>query len=236
MRRPAVLLAALAVLAPATCFAQGALLLDWDGCSADGTKDKFFACDTNVGDPFEMYASIRLPATLPALGTATFSFHVNVEGAGIPPWWQTAFGACRSQALDVPFQPAHFLTACPVLWNSSEIGGTFQLRDSTDPAFDFQVYGAAAGAASRALADGTEYVVLKITLDRTRSVGPDACAGCALGAEIVFDLCDLQQGGNYPRWTITAPAWPGANRVTWNAGPPVATANRTWGAIKGLYR
>ena len=226
---------ALMALSPSPGFAQGGLLLHWDDCSEGGTKDKVFACDTNEGDPFVLYASFTPPAALPRLLSATFSFHVGVEGGSPVPWWQTNFGACRSQAIDIPFRPGDLITNCPIFW-SGPLGGTFQLRDDQVPGFDFQLYGAAAGSHMDVRADGTEWTLQKITLTRAHSTGDASCAGCLLGAEVVFDLCLLDQVGSSPDYAITQAAWPGANRATWNAGPPTVAVARSWGAIKGLLR
>ncbi len=236
MRMGPALGALLALLLPSAALAQGNLILDWNDCSTGGAKDQFFACDTNDGAPFVAYASIILPDTLPGVVTATFSFDLNVEGAWPVPWWQVSFGSCRSQSLDVPFGSWKLETSCLPLWNDVQTAGTFQIRDAERPGFEMQVYGGAAGSASHARPDGTEYVAIEMRIDRAHTVGPDACAGCSLGAEIVFDLCVLDQGGHGPTYVLTQPAWPGANRITWNAGPPVAAANRTWGAIKTLFR
>lgn len=227
---------ALAVFVPSPGHAQGGLLLHWNGCSADGAKDQFFACNANDGEPFVLYASLFAPDTLPGLQSASFKIHVAIEGGALVPWWQTEFGACRSEAIDVPFQPGEFQAACADFWASDRIGGTFQVREPLASGFALTLYGAGLGTAPGVGAAGPERVVLKLTLDRSKSTGPDACAGCFLGAEIVFAECVLAQRVGLPTYVITQPAWPGAARVTWNGGAPVAVANRTWGAIKQLYR
>jgi hypothetical protein len=90
----------------------------------------------------------------------------------------------------------------------------------------------------------TETVVFKWTVLKAKSVGAGACAGCASGACIVLNEIQFQgqndlSEADYVR--VTQPIV--NNHISYNAAAGLPTCpdmvpvkNRTWGAVKALYR
>jgi hypothetical protein len=84
---------------------------------------------------------------------------------------------------------------------------------------------------------GSEYFLFNLMLDNTTTVGASACAGCSEPATVVFSGLLLQRLGQYP---IGFSFPDRSNVVTWQSASascrPEPARNRTWGAIKALYR
>ena len=77
-----------------------------------------------------------------------------------------------------------------------------------------------------------EHYAFRLVIDDARSVGPGACYGCFRGATITLDYIRLLPTRS-PTVTITTPL--SSKTVTWQGGF-VPVLNRSWGAIKRLYR
>jgi hypothetical protein len=88
---------------------------------------------------------------------------------------------------------------------------------------------------------GTEYHLMALRINGTRTVGPGACTGCATPVCLSFVLLSLSEA---PATTyyLNSPLY--NNYITWQDGGvtgngcPGATPalNRTWGQLKSIYR
>ena len=88
-----------------------------------------------------------------------------------------------------------------------------------------------------------EYYIQRILITNARSTGVGACSGCQDGACIVLNSTLLTQPAGVGDYLLTNPL--NRNWVQWQGGAgdvpggcPAATPtqNRTWGAVKSLYR
>jgi hypothetical protein len=246
MRRFTWLLALLLTVPGPATHAQSGLNLYWDGCSDGGTMVKTFACNTSTGNPFLLYASVIVPADMPQFAAAQVIIDANFNGTSVPSWWQIAAGQCRANAVSVSFDPNSFTTNCEALWAGASPVSVFAVQ--------YGVHGNANGLRLNAaaavpqdqeisvVADGSELVVCRVAVSRTKTTGADACAGCVTGACLLLGEIKLQQPAALNAdYTLTNPA--ANNFVMWNGytlywcgGVWDAARNRTWGQVKGLYR
>lgn len=89
---------------------------------------------------------------------------------------------------------------------------------------------------------GVEYYAFRLLLSQENSVGAGACGGCDAPVCIVMNQLTIGQPAGMGDYVLQSAA--DRNYVTWQggdiggAGCPIATParNRTWGAIKSLYR
>jgi hypothetical protein len=244
MKTIVALAAALMILgASASVAATGGLNLFWNGCSDGGVSTQVFACNTNSGLAFTMYASLILPQDMPFFASSTAIIDVTFSSASIPAWWQVLTGQCSANRVSESYDSASFATNCPNIWLGEANLSVFQVQQGVSHGPNsIRLNGGAAVPAGSELyhvADGTELVVCKVSIFRTKTVGTGSCAGCNIGACFVLNECKLYEPGDYGDCTITAPAV--SNFVTWQAGAPscpgaTPSQNRTWGAVKNLYR
>lgn len=245
MKRIVTLAVALMILgASESMAAGGGINLFWDGCSVGGVSTKTFACDSNTGTAFTLYASLILPQDMPFFAACSAIIDMTFSGPSIPAWWQTLTGQCSAFRISESYDSASFVTNCPDIWQGSPNLSVFQAQPATGgrQANTLRLNGGAAVPAGSELyhvADGTELVVCKVSIGRAKTVGTGSCAGCNVGACIVLSECKSQEPGDYGDCTITQPAV--SNFVTWQVGSPLCpqstpTQNRTWGSVKNLYR
>lgn len=245
MKKVTTLLALCLTLGVSSAFAQAGLNLYWDGCSDGGTSAKTFACDVNTGAAFSLYASVVLPAPMIQFLGTTAIVDVNVDDVTLPAWWQARPGDCRQNSVAVSFDPNAFVTNCVDIWNGAVPLSVLDLQPTAMGVHGANWLRINAGAVVPSgqeydiPADGTELVVCKVTVNRAKTTGTGACAGCATAACIVLNECKLQTPAGAHDQTVTQE---GTSRwVTWNGTPvgcPGTTpaVNRTWGAVKSLYR
>jgi len=70
-----------------------------------------------------------------------------------------------------------------------------------------------------------------------RSGGANACAGCATPAQVeLTEVVLLSTTSGLNLIQLTTPTAPGSNVVQYTGSDHTPTRNRTWGAIKALYR
>lgn len=241
MRRIAALFVTLLALAAPPAMAQGGLNLYWNGCSADAehAQSMTFACDTNTGPSFALWASVIVPADMPRFAGAHAIVDVYFWYRGsVPSWWLTNSGQCRAHAISMTFAPVEIATSCPDIWGGSAIVSVFQPQLGVQGPNTLRLDGAAAiqvGQEIHVPADGAELNVGKILISRVKSTGAGACAECSSCAVLAFSQCKLQQAAGVGDYTVTQPL---SGFVSWNGScpPPDAAQNRTWGAVKGMYR
>ena len=244
MRRASFLLlaAVLLVSVPAQSLAgaERSLALAWDDCYNEGNgggATKSFACDTNEGDVFKLIASV-----VPPLGMLTYVgqaavFDLQTGATALPDWWR--IGACRVSS-SLTAAPNAGGSSCLELVDEEHFGGLDYAIASQGNPRQARLRTAFAFDASRAtaLTGGEERALLEIRLDRSRTAGPGACAGCGEALCIVLNSVLLDElDTNTPRVVLTSGPqamvlWQSPGQ--WNCITP--TKPRTWGQLKSLYR
>ncbi len=252
MRRLLLLSLALLGAGAPRAFAQSGLRLLWDQCLADGgVTQTLFDCTKNAGAA-ALNASVIIPADMPQFAAAQVIIDVHVADGTIPPWWQVAAGQCRENRLTASYDPTGFPWSehCPAIWGEvaplqiqtiqPEISGPGMFRAISAAALP-------AGSERSLVADGTELTVCRVVVLHAKTVGQGACDGCRVGACFWLKEIYLEQLAGLPSQRITDArrnAIVGHNAV-WDysiefqsSGLTCTTPalNRTWGAIKTLYR
>ena len=247
MKRLITLAATFLVLGASSAMAQSGLTMYWDNCSDGGANQKTFACAVNTGSDI-FYVSVVIPSSMPSFAASSAIIDMTFEDAGIPAWWQTLGGQCRANAIGMTFDPLNFTTNCGDVWQGSANLSVFQPQQGTN----VQGHGAntlrlnsgaaiPAGSEIALTADGSELVVGKVTITHSKTVGTGACAGCTTPVCIVLNECKLQQPAGVGDFTVLNEAAGKTRSLTFNGTPAncptnTPTQNRTWGAVKSLYR
>jgi len=243
MKKILTLAAALMVFGASASLAQGGLNLNWDGCSDGGVAAKTWACNSNTtGGALAIFGSVVVPHDMPLFAATSAIVDIAFTGGTIPAWWMTLAGQCSANRVDMSFAASVLVTNCGNIWQDSPNLAVFQVQQGVNGPDRVRLNGGAAvpaGSELPTVADGSELSFCKISIGKSKTVGTGSCAGCLTGACIVLNECKLQQPAGVGDYTVTNPA--ARNFVSWQAGGPVCpqatpSQNRTWGAVKNLYR
>jgi hypothetical protein len=235
-----VLLLAAAVLSAASpARAQWGINLFVDECGAGTTQASVTnACTLNSGTAFTLVGSAVIPE-LTRVGFIGCMSTLDVAPSDwvVPDWWR--LDACRAVGF-IASDGATVTSACPSIWenglpattmiNGFPIYGGAHMRLyigsvlAIENAYDFTGDGA------------TELGVFRLTVTHRKTLGDGACTGCTTGAVVVLQEINLQTLTDTPD-TFLRLTNPLVNTsVSYNGGQGVPARNRTWGAIKALYR
>lgn len=234
----------------------------WDQCYGDGgVANKTFACDTNSGSE-RLVLSFVLDQGMTQVSGQEITLTFNSASATLPDWWQYLnAGSCRLTSLGTGPVTLPGGSSC-VQWSTSG-----QLVDalaaysigSQGPNYARLLAVSAVPSADAATLDpNIEYVLAAITIDHAKTVGPGACAGCAVPVCLVFTSLNILTASSASRFTNGANG-PESLVATWQNGkatnlaidcslggclafmtcildPSTPTRGSTWGAVKALYR
>src|SRR5262245_18162878 len=231
------------LLTVASAFAASAstMNLAWDQCLPEGgLTSKSFACNANTGAE-EAVASF-IPGTSFNL-LAVYSYvYVQASSPSLPDWWRYGVGGCRTASANAS---ADFIaspnTACSDPWMASASSGLLHTVPSPDlitgPNTGMMV-GFAALATAVGVTAGHQYYVTRIRFNNSKTLGAGSCARCATPVSLLLGKMEIiDETGNIAE-VVTTPDQNGC--IDWQGGSGLCAAtparNRTWGAIKTLYR
>ncbi len=229
----------LAALAFTFAFSAGASAagfnLAWNDCGSFGTPAKIANC-TNSGG-----ANISIVSLIPGPGIDHFVaaegvIDLQTSDSALSPWWQMQVGGCRQGALSASTAFGAF-TNCLVPWLGRELDAV----DYSYPLFGgpnrarIRLVSAQPTADAGPLASGTEYYLFQVVINRQKTTGSGACAGCP--QQVILELVELRitQTDPVPILVITQPNQPNSNRIVWAGDASVPVRNRAWAAIKAIY-
>ena len=213
--------------------------LSWDDCGDAGVDNKTFACNTNSGSIVAV-GSFVAPDSITALTGTEMILDVVAEGDSLPNWW--AFknaGACRQSALGVNF--IYTGSSCEDYWSS--------VSGATGGIAAYVVGGAGANTAritlvaavdqtqATSLTGGTEYFDFNLTINKTKTVGTGACAGCSTPVTITLSAINLTQPVGVGDVLLTDAA--ARNYITWQGGAGRSDPNgpaMLFGQIRSVFR
>lgn len=234
MRRAATCLAAL-LLAMAATARAGGLDLSWDHCSADGAvSNKAFACLSDAGEE-ALVGSFVLTAPMPGMVRleSTIEFQ-SATYALFPPWLYPGGCLALQASPDAPAPPAN----CPH-WPSLGDPGTIAVNYSyptpNEHSSVLVVTNTIAAPDPAGVPAGVEYQAFRIHIPHAGLVGAGTCGGCSDPLTIALSQVRLADGGRGMQ-VVNLPLTGTSSQVLWQSGGPVAARNRTWGAVKSLYR
>ena len=234
--------ALLLVAATPAAGGQAGINLFWHDCSETGSTLQAFACNTNAGYQV-LYVSLVPPQDLPQLGGVEVMLRMRVSAPALPDWWLTGAGQCRQDAITCSFDPAENFSSCADIWQGTPNVSVFLAAPGEFWPNSLVLRGTAwvpSGSELNVVADGTELQVCRFVIQRAKSTGVNSCTGCELEACLALIECRLYQPEGVGNVTLTDPAV--SNWVVWqgDASLPcplsVPTLNRSWGAVKGMYR
>jgi hypothetical protein len=243
----AILLAGTLLAAPAQA-AQG-VNLRWDRCHGDGgSENRAFACDTNAGAEV-LVCSFVLDAPLAQVSGNEVVIDLLTQDDPVPPWWHFRdLGSCRVSSLGMNTFANVDDVACVDWAAGNSTGGVgfygYELGPGDPSLATRQRRIKIALAVSQEhladLAAETEYFACNVPIDHAKSVGSDACAGCAAPVCLVLQSVRVTTPSPGNGRILYAPASAGSQIVTWQGVGPncqlVPVKRSTWGAVKGLYR
>jgi len=251
--RSLVLLAALGLIAvPAHAYQYGpyGVEIRWDNCFGDaGVPNKNFACDTNTGT-HTLVGSFVPAWDIVNVNGLEIVVDLASSSASLPAWWQLKnAGTCRQSSIVMNFVPSLTSAVCADWGQSAELGGIAAYQIGLHGPNTARILAASAVPPSSAqnLTGRAEYFAFNLVINNLKTVGTGACAGCSTPVCILFQglrmTTPILENNRY----LTGPTnltdsdfatWQGGGGGTGAAGCPAAvpTQQRTWGAVKSLYR
>lgn len=198
------------------------------------------ACASDVGMALSVVGSITLPeTTVTSWSGATATIDVETAAAILPDWWALG-GPCRGGSNIVAGINGWPQGTCGSLWGRSAVSGMgLGAQRGAPNQRSVRITLRVALEAARSLRgdDVTELGVFRLAITNASATG--RCYGCATPACITFRSLILSTTDDLPsRW----PVYSGTdNVVTYNGGASACAGstpvrNRTWGALKWLYR
>jgi hypothetical protein len=170
---------------------------------------------------------------------------VSAQNSGTLSWWSSfGSGACRPSALTVSTSIPPAAVSCADTW-AGAVTTTFTGGYVPDGPYSegIGIIVALPDGQTEALVPGVEYFAFNLLINSGLTVGPGACSGCDVPACVAWRGMEIQQPPN-PGGPTVYLAGGGEYLVTWQSasltsyGCRLATPalNRTWGAVKSLYR
>jgi len=237
-RGASLIVATLVSLAAFSSAARAVVSLNWNSCVTPvGTPLQTFACDTNVGTPFDLIVGMSPFALMSDVRFVFARIWISADDPTLPSWWQVQPGGCRAAEFTLAPDPP-FPTSCADPWF-----GRATLRvdfpQNCDPrGTNLTLTATVPDGVPLTLSPGFHYAMFRLRFSKGHTSGADACVGCAIGACIWTDGIGIStasgaftdSGRSTARWQF--------NGGCQNLGlcPPVSTSRPTWGAIKSFYR
>ena len=241
----------LAVTASVAAAAAG-VGLRWSNCNGDGgTQNRNFACNVNTGTN-NLVGTFELGENLPGVVGTEIVIDLASADPTLPAWW--AFknvGTCRSTSLVMNSTISPAAINCVDWASGAAAGGIGAYNIGARGANTARIVAALAVAADAAadLSPGNEYFSFNILINNAKTVGTGNCAGCQTPICIVFNSLNVVPPAPAVGLKLTGPSnGTDADFATWQGGAGVVvggvtgcgaatpTSNKTWGAVKSLYR
>jgi len=251
MRRAAAFaLVASVLLVTTPAHAAQGVNLSWSRCHGEGAsaQNATFACDTNVGDEV-LVASFVLDAPLEQVSGNEIVIDLISEDDPLPAWWDFKnVGACRQSSLRFNTDANLGDVVC-VDWgvgkSTGGIGAYNNELGTIDPSLvsrhrRIKVALAVPLSAIMDLVADTEYFSCNLRIDHAKTVGADACGGCAGSVCLVFTSIRINTLTPASDRYFSSAVTPGSNMVHWQGSGAdcllVPVRNQSWGQVKSLYR
>jgi hypothetical protein len=240
----ALLVLASAPGAGARALTTPALTLAWSDCleSGGGATTVAFGCAANTVT-FTLQPAFTLAAAVDSVVAIEGVVDVLSQSGTLPSWWELQPGGCRGSAL-VALEPVGSGCSDPWAGNGVSAIQAYRVSPETSAPDRARIVFTASVLPSQkvALQPGIPYTGPALALGTQTTVGTNACSGCSATACLVFNSVTLKRvpGATGADIVISDPAST-ANWAYWQGTTGLDCAvvpvrNRTWGAIKSLYR
>jgi len=224
--------------------------LSWNDCAASlaGGLSATSACTSNTETTKNLYGSYALPpGGAQAIAGNDIVMDIDVAGSALPCWWNFTVSP-RSAGYAMTFNtPCADAPGVGILdyWSSIPGGpsgsASAMLVSGRPTRIRITATVAVDPAQARPVTDGIEIYSFTFQLKFDAAVG--TCTGCLTPACFMLRLIRVTQSG-YPDIELTYPS--SRDFVVWQSAavsapgcPPVddtPVLNKTWGAVKALYR
>ena len=245
MRRPLFTVLFLALLAPRVQAADG-LYLTWGDCALQGAGQTVqgFSCDTDVG-LHTLICGLTVAAPIDSVLGIEVVVDVQHSAPTLPDWWALGGSDCRAGSLraDTDFGT---LNTCINVWQTAIAGGLLTYTPGMPRGGSNQariVLGFSVPSNQPRALDATDmYYAARIVLDNAATSTCNGCSGaaCLVLNGILIHRPPRPEGTPTTDVLVTAPGFGGANWAGWQTSTAncqaVPVRNRTWGAVKALYR
>ncbi len=214
--------------------------LSWDDCGSHGVQNKEFACTSNSGSRFTLFASFVPPSGINRFGGVAGQIDFMSWAPTLPNWWKFGTAECRggtALATSVDFVNGPY-NCTDVFVGRGASAFAYDIGFGTPNRARFRFQAALPAEDREALDPDTEYYAIKVSIDRTRSTGAGSCSGCCSRMDIVIREIQLFQSieeGNDP--TIYSPL--NSQFTTWQVASSCEVTpshTKTWGQVKSLWR
>jgi hypothetical protein len=217
--------------------------LAWNACLGSATASEYvaYACDgSRDGIPFRLAMSFKLPNAVMTWGTLAIVEFQSPDGS-LPDYWRLYSTGCRGGILTASSGGAA-AGICSPAWPAGVQTPLVSASNASTSTVLAQVLIATGDACNTyPLAPGT-YSAGQVLIDPILDVdtGFGACAGCAKEICIRLRSVEVLAPCAGPELILTGPA--DRDYVHWQGPTPglcagaTPTRNRTWGAIKAIYR
>jgi hypothetical protein len=241
---------ALLTMSASVSFAAGEVNIGWNDCvSGGGVGAISNDCTSNTGS-LVLVVSARPPVEMDHLIGQVAVIELQTDQATLSPWWHLELApspGCRAGLISSSFDFTSGPSGCTDVWQGGASGG---LDYATPSPFSMapnsarlREIGAVPGFLEKVVVPTTEYNMCKFLISKSKSTGPDACAGCLDRVCIYAASIQLAEPAGVGDYTL----YMGTNQfVTLNQytnGPGVPMCpgalpvhRSTWGGIKSLYR
>ena len=231
-------------LLAAPLHAAEGLYLTWNDCARNGAGQSVLVPDCGSSTPSALYCAMVMPQPTDSVLGAEITIDLQVADSSLPDWWRFDTGGCRDGdlAANVNFSA---LNACSAVWpnlaSSGVLGYTIGMPRGGLNQARIRV-GVAVPSNQFVQLNATDmYYVARVVL-----AGNATCGGCEEPACLVLNSIRIfrpprPEGVPTSDVVVTAPGLGNGNWAGWQTAAAttcqaVPVRNRTWGAVKSLYR
>ena len=241
-----------ALLFCASLATAGGINLSYGDCAANsGTHTVTLTC-ANATAPFDLIGSVELdgPLTQFHSASAIIDFQ-SPTGVAIPNWWRFDGIGCRSGYATTAYNSTSG-GACTALWFPAIQGGLstlpveqWQLGVNGTNTIRYNGVAAINGAIDLPQNDPVnsinEWGVVRVNITFNKTTGLGACAGCTNAMCVVFQETKITNAADPETPLDVTTAGSAGQYVAFNSYGGTCPSdtpahNKTWGALKSLYR
>ncbi|MFI5372825.1 MAG: hypothetical protein ACHQ52_14825, partial [Candidatus Eisenbacteria bacterium] len=175
--------------------------------------------------------TFRNPADVPDFAGCTSVVDITWPGP-VPSYWEIDSPGCNAGAMVIASPSASPPCVTTNIFDAAFSGGGFAFDHTSLNKRRLRIDWATGAPTPPSLTAGALYPVFKLVLDPDQGV-QNRCSGCDLPATITLQSVEVFGFGATEDYLITTTDV--RSTITWQSGP-TPVQNRTWGAIKALYR
>ncbi len=226
--------------------------LTWDNCAFDNTpahsQNVTFACNgsRDATNPYRLFATLRAPAGgYRGLAALQAQIDLQDESGTLPPFWGFEPGGCNEAYLAVQTtRPPTCGTTANNPWvPASDAEGFVLIFNRMGNRSRMEVVVTTLPLSAQNLASDGDYYLFDVAINEDSFINsPPGCTGCGSKVGMVFNSVKLESSApflNADPLVVSQSGSIGTCAMVNGASIAfcnVPTQNRTWGAVKALYR